>query len=206
MKHRSRAGRRSQAPRGCAPRGFAPRGFSLIELLVALTIGMLLSTLVVQTLLAEGRISERLARRLVERAAQRRTLELVRSDAVRADRVTINGTAASACPAGGRRQVLALDTSEGPITYTVGSPPSAIWRGQVLMRCGPAYGLHGEPSAGAAQNRVVIDALAGPGFEARALEAGLLRLMLHQGVSGAGGALSIDSELVIAAAAEAEGG
>jgi len=43
----------------------------------------------------------------------------------------------------------------------VGPAPSAIWRGRVLMRCGPAYGLDGRLSAGSApQNRVVIDGLA----------------------------------------------
>ncbi|WP_254959321.1 MULTISPECIES: FitA-like ribbon-helix-helix domain-containing protein [unclassified Cyanobium] len=59
--------------------------------------------------------------------------------------------------------VLQLTTPEGPISYTVGSAPSAIWRGRVLMRCGPAFGLHGEPSGGPAQNRVLLDGLADPG-------------------------------------------
>ncbi len=48
------------------------------------------------------------------------------------------------------------------ITYSIGTAPSAIWRGKGLMRCGPAYGLAGELSSGAAQNRVVLDGLAPP--------------------------------------------
>ena len=86
----------------------------------------------------------------------------------------------AACGLGGRLPVLQLNTAVGPITYTVGSPPSAIWRGRVLMRCGPAFGLHGEPSAGAAQNRVLLDGLAIPGLEAVVEPDGLLRLQLRQ--------------------------
>jgi hypothetical protein len=56
--------------------------------------------------------------------------------------------------------VLQMNTSAGPITYSVGAPPSAIWQGQVLMRCGPAYGLHGTLAVGGQpQNRVLIDGL-----------------------------------------------
>ena len=46
------------------------------------------------------------------------------------------------------------------IVYSVGAAPSPIWRGQVLMRCGPAYGLDGrmDPTSNA-QNRVLLDAL-----------------------------------------------
>ena len=47
------------------------------------------------------------------------------------------------------------------IVYSVGQAPSAIWQGQVLMRCGPAYGLDGQVRpATAYQNRVVLDSLA----------------------------------------------
>jgi hypothetical protein len=61
----------------------------------------------------------------------------------------------------GRSPVLHVSTASGAITYSVGAAPSAIWRGQVLMRCGPAYGLDGELTTGTqALNRVVIDGLA----------------------------------------------
>jgi hypothetical protein len=65
-----------------------------------------------------------------------------------------------ACSLAGRTPVLHLSTAAGPITYSVGAAPSAIWRGQVLMRCGPAYGLDGMSTIGSqALNRVVIDGL-----------------------------------------------
>ena len=79
----------------------------------------------------------------------------------------------------GRRPVLAIATQpddlqvrgENSIVYSVGSAPDAIWRGQVLMRCGPAYNLDGVPNLrGAFQNRVLLDALPqaiGSGFTAR---------------------------------------
>ena len=66
---------------------------------------------------------------------------------------------ASACGLSGLAVLLHLEGPAGVITYTAGAAPSAIWRGQVLMRCGPAFGLHGEPSSGQAQNRVVLDGL-----------------------------------------------
>lgn len=57
------------------------------------------------------------------------------------------------------------------IVYSVGRAPSAIWRGQVLMRCGPSYGLDGVINLeGAYQNRVLLDALPDrsvPGFSAQ---------------------------------------
>ena len=49
------------------------------------------------------------------------------------------------------------------------------------MRCGPAYGLHGELGSGAAQNRVLLDALAtSTGFRAQPAGAGVLQLELAQ--------------------------
>jgi hypothetical protein len=48
------------------------------------------------------------------------------------------------------------------------------------MRCGPAYGLDGEPGEGSSQNRVLLDALAAGGFEVSRSEPGQLRLRLQQ--------------------------
>ena len=88
---------------------------------------------------------------------------------------------APACNLAGRSVVLHLDTASGPITYSLGKPAEPIWRGKVLMRCGPAYGLHGELGSGAAQNRVVLDALAASdGFRAQPSGAGVLQLELAQ--------------------------
>jgi hypothetical protein len=100
--------------------------------------------------------------------------------------------------------VLQLSTAEGPITYTVGLPPSAIWRGRVLMRCGPAFGLDGEPSRGASQNRVVIDALVPKGFRAEIQGFGQVRLEMEQEFPLARGGVHRLASGVVVAAATAE--
>ncbi len=164
-----------------------PAGFSLVELLVAMSLGLLLWGVVLQTLVADGRQVERLVRQVRERGQQRRVLALLRGDLQRATRVDLAQGTGAACALGGRTPVLQLQTPAGPITYTVGGPPSAIWRRRVLMRCGPAFGLDGEPSAGAAQNRVLLDGLSLPGLEATVGADGLLHLRLRQEFEPSGG-------------------
>jgi len=164
-----------------------PTGFSLAELLVAVSLGLLLWGVVLQALVAEGRQVERLARQVRERGQQRRVLALLRGELQRATRVDLALGTGAACGLGGRDPVLQLQTPAGPITYTVGSPPSPIWRRRVLMRCGPAYGLDGEPSAGAAQNRVLLDGLSQPGLEAAVEPDGLVHLRLRQEFAPSGG-------------------
>jgi type II secretory pathway pseudopilin PulG len=142
---------------------FSPvNGFSLVELMLSLSLGLGLSGVMLQGLMAEGQNGARLSRLLRERAAQRRTLELVKNDVARATAVSENPEhELHACGLARRTPVLHLNTSAGPVTYSVGKAPSTIWRGWVLMRCGPAFGMDGEPSLGSqAQNRVVIDGLA----------------------------------------------
>ena len=157
------------------------RGFSLVELLLALLIGCSLSGLLLQAVLAELTSGQRFARVLRERAVARRTLELVRGDLLQARGLADPAALAPACNLAGRSVVLHLDTASGPITYSLGKPAEPIWRGQVLMRCGPAYGLHGELGSGTAQNRVVLDALAASaGFRAQPAGAGVLQLELAQ--------------------------
>ena len=73
---------------------------------------------------------------------------------------------APVCPLAGRQLWLQILSTDGALTtYSVGKPPSGIWQGPVLMRCGPAYGLDGQIAAGSQhQNRVVLDQLkASPG-------------------------------------------
>jgi len=164
-----------------------PAGFSLAELLVAMSLGLLLWGVVLQALVAEGRQVERLVRQVRERGQQRRVLALLRGELQRATRVDLALGTGAACGLGGRAPVLQLQTPAGPITYTVGSPPSPIWRRRVLMRCGPAYGLDGEPSAGAAQNRVLLDGLSQPGLEAAVEPDGLVHLRLRQEFAPSGG-------------------
>ena len=173
-------------------------GFSLLGLLLSMTMGLTLCGVMIQLLQRDGRLSGTLARRMTERSAQRRTLELLRSEVQRAERVRTEGVSATQCGLGGRSLALELETGQGPITYTVGRAPSAIWRGQVLMRCGPAYGLHGEPSSGSALNRVVIDGLPGDGLQVETLGNGLLRLRLRQQVADGSDSQRIESQLTVA--------
>lgn len=164
------------------PRTGRCAGLTLVELLLALGLGMALFVTLLQALLLHGRGQERLVRLLRERGVQRRTLALLRSEILRAERLELGESPAlqPACSPAGRRLVLQLQTAQGTISYTLGAPPSAIWRGQVLMRCGPAYGLDGELSSGQSQNRVLLDALATGGFEASRSGPARLRLGLRQ--------------------------
>ncbi|QPN64746.1 prepilin-type cleavage/methylation domain-containing protein [Synechococcus sp. CBW1004] len=157
-------------------------GLTLVELLLGLSLGMALFVTLLQTLLLHGRGNERLVRLVRERGVQRRTLALLRSEILRADRLELGESPGlqPACSLAGRRPVLQLQTARGTISYTLSPPPSAIWRGQVLMRCGPAYGLDGEPSTGSSLNRVLLDGLATGGFEASRSGPGQLRLKLQQ--------------------------
>lgn len=188
-----------QSRSGCGP--YRPvRAFTLLELLLALGMGLALSAVLVQLLVAESRLGAVLVRQWRERTLQRRTLDLVRDDLRRAVAIRVGSAGSSPCPISGREPVLQISTAEGPITYTVGQPPSPIWRGRVLMRCGPAFGLDGEPSQGASQNRVVIDALVPAGFRAEAQANGEFRLLMEQELAlPQGGLHRITTAVVVAA-------
>lgn len=140
----------------------AQQGFSLVELMLAMGLGLVFSGVMIQVLLGEGENAQQFTRALRERTYQRRAVALIRSDLERTRQVIeVAATTATACGGlGGRRRVLTLETAEGTIVYSVGAAPSGIWRGRVLMRCGPAFGEHGQASAGAFQSRVVLDGLA----------------------------------------------
>jgi hypothetical protein len=169
------AGRRWSAA-GCTS-----AGFSLLELLLALGLGLLLSGLILQALTADGQGLQRLLWLQRQGLLHRRLLGLLRGELLRAEALEIGRASGAACPLAGRTPVLHLRLrGSGAITYSLGAPPSAIWRPQVLMRCGPAYGLDGEPSIGLAQQRVVLDGLARQGLQATSLAPGLLRLRLEQ--------------------------
>ncbi|MFM1812155.1 MAG: hypothetical protein RLZZ336_1093 [Cyanobacteriota bacterium] len=158
-------------------------GFSLLELLLALGLGLGVCALMLQSVMAEGQNGQRLARLLRERQVASRALTLLRSDLQRATEVASSagpGGQAAACKLAGRAVLLHLQTAEGPITYSVGRPAEPIWRGQVLMRCGPAFGLDGSPSTGQALNRVVLDGLAVGGSVALQQGPGTLRVELRQ--------------------------
>ena len=156
-------------------------GFTLLELLLALSLGTLLCALMLRLIGADLQLGRAMALRLSESSRQRRSLELIREELGSGHGWMVNPPVSNRwpCRMTGRRPVLAIATladdvqarGESAIVYSVGSAPAAIWRGQVLMRCGPAYSLDGVPNLrGAFQNRVLLDALPhdiGSGFTAR---------------------------------------
>ena len=156
-------------------------GFTLLELLLALCLGTLLFVLLLRLIGADLQLGRAMAVRLSESSRQRRSLELIREELGWAHGWLVDPPISKRwpCRMSGRRPVLAIATladdlqarGEGAIVYSVGSAPDPIWRGRVLMRCGPAYSLDGVPNLrGAFQNRVLLDALPndiGSGFTAR---------------------------------------
>ena len=139
-------------------------GFSLVDALLSACLGSCLAMGILQGLLADARITQRLSQQLQEQQHQARLFDLLRSDLSLATGISDHPELESpACSLAGRQAVLHLSTPTGPITYSVGAAPSAIWRGQVLMRCGPAHGLDGTVPVGAtAVSRVVLDGLRQP--------------------------------------------
>jgi type II secretory pathway pseudopilin PulG len=163
--------------------------FTLAELVVALALGLVMAAVVVRGLITSSRTGERLALLLRERTVQRRTLALLRTELEAAQSWHAATGVGAACSLGGRTPVVQLEVDGRPITYSLGAAPSPIWRGLVLMRCGPAYGLQGELSGGAAQNRVVLDALAPGGLQVVEEAPGVMRLRLRQELPLRGGAV-----------------
>jgi type II secretory pathway pseudopilin PulG len=153
-----------------------PRGFTLVELLVAFMAGLLLVTAMAQVLLAESGQARRLGRVLRERASSQRALSLIASELEQA--VSFSRTLPvgdhQGCGLAGRDIRLYLQGATGPIIYSVERKPLAIWRGRALMRCGPAYGLHGQLHAGTNQSSVLIDAVTGNTLSWDSSESGAL--------------------------------
>ena len=156
-------------------------GFTLLELMLSLSLGTLLFTLMLRLIGIDLHLGRSLALRLSESSRQRRSLQLIREELGSAYGWMVDPPVSNRwpCRMSGRRPVLAIATQQADaqargdrvIIYSVGSAPDAIWRGAVLMRCGPAYSLDGVPNLeGAFQNRVLLDALPndiGSGFTAR---------------------------------------
>ena len=137
-------------------------GFTLVELLLAAALGLLLCGVMGQVLLGELRQGGSLAQAMLMKGVQRRTLALVKGDLRQAAywQLDPNPQQRWACGLSGRRPLLAIQPRHGsnPVVYSLGTAPSAIWQGQVLMRCGPAFDLNGRVRPGGAyQNRVVLD-------------------------------------------------
>tara|TARA_B100000405_G_scaffold140669_1_gene98542 strand:- start:294 stop:839 length:546 start_codon:yes stop_codon:yes gene_type:complete len=138
------------------------QGFTLVELMLAALVGCLLCGVAFQLLFAETRQGGALAESLQLKQWQRRTLQLVKGDLERASSWQIDPDVSAdwPCALADRQPKLAIKPRDGsdPVVYSLGSAPSAIWRGDVLMRCGPAFDLQGGIRSGSRyQNRVVLD-------------------------------------------------
>lgn len=138
-----------------------PGGFTLVEMLLALGLGLLVAGWLLEALFSHGSLSAKVLDRLHHREFERRARRLIEDDRRLASLASRQpGLQAAACNLAGRQPLLHLELPAGklPITWSLGAAPSTIWRGQVLMRCGPAYRLDGQPNlTGSWQNRVVLD-------------------------------------------------
>ncbi|MFM7648670.1 MAG: prepilin-type N-terminal cleavage/methylation domain-containing protein, partial [Cyanobium sp.] len=166
-------------------RSIRQAGFSLVELLVSLLLAGVVSGALLQALLLDSQASQRLGRHLRERQQGQRALELLRQELQQAEWVRRGDQGVlppgPACSLTGRKVVLQLGTASGLITYAEGPAPDPIWRGRVLLRCGPAYGLDGALAAGPTQHRVLLDALAAKGFTTQSgPKPGLLEISLRR--------------------------
>ena len=134
-------------------------GFSLLELLLACSVGLVLLAVALQALLAEQRMGGRLGVLLRQRQLLLRANQLITADLERG--IALAPELTPSCNLAGRHLFMQILSSDGELTtYTVGAAPSKIWQGQVLMRCGPAYGINGQVSSGGShQNRVLLDGL-----------------------------------------------
>lgn len=178
------------------PRPSSSNGFSLVELLLALGLALILCGGIAKMQVSLQRSADLAMRVMRERRFQDRTLDLIRADVLRSQAIGLGGSITGPCGLGGRRSVLELQTEAGTIVYSQGIPPSSIWRGQVLMRCGPAYSLTGEASLGQFQNRVLIDGLQSEGFTAQNLDGTRLQLRLIQEFVGPGGPVVIENGIL----------
>jgi prepilin-type N-terminal cleavage/methylation domain-containing protein len=153
-------GTRRWRPHGGQRRSIRQAGFSLVELLVSLLLAGVVSGALLQALLLDSQASQRLGRQLRERQQGQRALELLRQELQQAEWVRRGGQGmlppGPACSLTGRKVVLQLGTASGLITYAEGPAPDPIWRGRVLLRCGPAYGLDGGLAGGQPQQRVLL--------------------------------------------------
>ena len=134
-------------------------GFSLLELLLACSLGLLVFGVAASALLSEQKLGSRMGGLLRQRQLLLRANQLITADVERG--ISLAPELASPCHLAGRKRWLQLLNADGSITtYSTGKAPSGIWQGEVLMRCGPAYGLDGQIKAGTPpQNRVVLDGL-----------------------------------------------
>lgn len=161
------------------------RGFTLVELLAGISLGVLISMVIIEALVAETGNSIRLARIWRERAATLRVLEMMRGELAQAQRASpsVIGNAPQRCGLNRstRTVVLYMQTSKGIISYSLETNPENIWRNTVLMRCGPDYDLNGSLSASSQPNSdVVLDGLSANGVAISQPTNGILKIEISQ--------------------------
>ena len=143
-------------------------GFTLLELLIVMLLASGLAMVCFNALLADGQLVGRMAQGWRQRQERERALDLIRHDLLQGDEVLLDpnlldhkaeGEPRHRCSMGRRKPVLVIATQAGPITYSIGSPPSNIWASRVLVRCGPAFTKEGVWSRKSFLSRVLIDGL-----------------------------------------------
>ena len=151
-------------------------GFALVEVMLALVIGLAVLLLMAEALLADSGYARRLGRLLRERVVAQRALALIAGEVQQAELITRSSPTGDTkgCGLAGRGVRLHLQVPAGAIVYSLEANPSAIWRGTALMRCGPVYGVDGSLHAGTRESSVLIDAVAGNTLSIQDLSSGLL--------------------------------
>ena len=131
-----------------------------LELLLASSLGLILFGVGMTLLMGDAKRSSAMVAALLPALATPQ-LALIQADLARAASWQIDPEPSTSwpCALAGRHPRLVIKPRDGSpaVVYATGEAPSPIWRGPVLVRCGPAYGLEGLPSEGAYQNRVVLD-------------------------------------------------
>lgn len=137
------------------PRGqWQNGGFSLIETLMALCVSCLMGTVMLNAFRWQMQIQKQSLQQMREKEWRNRALDRIVRDVKNATLISTDPLKATpACNLENRTPVLHLTMTSSTITYSVGTAPSPLWRGTVLMRCAR------DPN-GVITNRVLIDALA----------------------------------------------
>ena len=162
-----------------------------MELLIALSLGLLVSGVILDSLVGELGSSIKLSRVGRERAACLRALELMRGELAQAQQASSSliGSAPQGCGLSGRQVVLFMQTPQGEIAYSLDDSPGSIWRETVLMRCGPSYDLNGSLTTvtnGQLTSSVVLDGLAGSGVAISQPSPGILSIEISQAFDNSG--------------------
>jgi hypothetical protein len=161
-----------------------------VELLIALSLGLLVSGVILDSLVGELGSSIKLSRVGRERAAGLRALELMRGELAQAQQASSSliGSAPQGCGLSGRQVVLFMQTPQGEIAYSLDDSPGSIWRETVLMRCGPSYDLNGSLTTvtnGQLTSSVVLDGLAGSGVAISQPSPEILRIKIKPALDNA---------------------